>query len=60
LGFLLPFSIAQQYESNKVKAAYAVFGKSYEYREAYKQFKKTGWQGNVKKARFIKMCKIFC
>lgn len=27
--------IARQYEPNKVKAAYAVFGKSYEYREQY-------------------------
>ena len=37
--------IAQVYEPNKVKAAYAVFGKSYEYRAAYNQFKKTG--GNI-------------
>jgi 3'-phosphoadenosine 5'-phosphosulfate sulfotransferase (PAPS reductase)/FAD synthetase len=35
-------AIAERYEPNKVKAAYAVFGKSYEYREAYNQFKKTG------------------
>jgi len=35
-------AIAEQYEPNKVKAAYAVFGKSYEYREAYNRFKKTG------------------
>jgi hypothetical protein len=34
--------IAKQYEPNKVKAAYAVFGKSYAYREAYNAFKKTG------------------
>ena len=34
--------IAEQYEPNKVKAAYAVFGKSYEYREAYNRFKKAG------------------
>ena len=34
--------IAEQYEPNKVKAAYAVFGKSYEYREAYNAFKKAG------------------
>lgn len=34
--------IAEQYEPNKVKAAYAVFGKSYEYREAYNFFKKPG------------------
>lgn len=33
--------VAEQYEPNKVKAAYAVFGKSYEYREKYKQFKET-------------------
>lgn len=32
--------IAEQYEPNKVKAAYAVFGKSYEYREKYNEFKK--------------------
>jgi len=31
---------AEQYEPNKVKAAYAVFGKSYEYRAAYNDFKK--------------------
>ena len=30
---------ARQYEPNKVKAAYAVFGKSYEYREKYNKFK---------------------
>lgn len=30
---------AKQYEPNKVKAAYAVFGKSYEYREKYNAFK---------------------
>ena len=34
--------IAEQYEPNKVKAAYAVFGKSYAYREAYNAFKKAG------------------
>ena len=34
--------IAEQYEPNKVKAAFAVFGKSYEYREAYNRFKKAG------------------
>ena len=33
---------AKQYEPNKVKAAYAVFGKSYEYRAAYNDFKKRG------------------
>ena len=31
---------AEQYEPSKVKAAFAVFGKSYEYREAYNAFKK--------------------
>ena len=31
--------IAGQYEPNKVKAAYTVFGKSYEYRKAYNHFK---------------------
>ena len=31
--------IARQFEPNKAKAAFAVFGKSYEYREAYKTFK---------------------
>lgn len=30
---------AKQYEPNKIKAAYAVFGKSYEYREKYNIFK---------------------
>jgi 3'-phosphoadenosine 5'-phosphosulfate sulfotransferase (PAPS reductase)/FAD synthetase len=30
---------AKQYEPNKVKAAYVVFGKSYEYREKYNEFK---------------------
>ena len=39
---LQELEIARQYEPNKVKAAYAVFGKSYEYREAYIRFKKTG------------------
>ena len=31
--------IAEPYEQEKVKAAYAVFGKSYEYRERYNEFK---------------------
>ncbi len=31
--------IAEQYEPNKVRAAFAVFGKSYEYREKYNRFK---------------------
>ena len=31
---------ARQCEPNKVKAAYAVFGKAYEYREEYNRFKK--------------------
>ena len=35
-------AIAEQYEPNKVKAAFAIFGKSYEYREAYNAFKKAG------------------
>jgi len=39
---LQELQIAEQYEPNKVKAAYAVFGKSYEYREAYNRFKKAG------------------
>jgi 3'-phosphoadenosine 5'-phosphosulfate sulfotransferase (PAPS reductase)/FAD synthetase len=39
---LQELEIAQAYEPNKVKAAYAVFGKSYEYRAAYNNFKKTG------------------
>ena len=34
--------IAKQYEPNKVNAAYAVFGKSYEYREKYNEYKKHG------------------
>ena len=38
---LQELQIAEQYEPNKVKAAYAVFGKSYAYREAYNDFKKT-------------------
>ena len=33
-------AIAEQYEPNKVKAAFAVFGKSYEYRKDYNAFKK--------------------
>ena len=37
---LQELQIAKQYEPNKVKAAYSVFGKSYEYREAYNNFKK--------------------
>ena len=39
---LQELQIAAQYEPSKVKAAFAVFGKSYEYREAYNRFKKTG------------------
>jgi 3'-phosphoadenosine 5'-phosphosulfate sulfotransferase (PAPS reductase)/FAD synthetase len=39
---LQDLEVAEQYEPNKVKAAWAVFGKSYEYREAYNAFKKTG------------------
>ena len=39
---LQELAIAEQYEPNKVKAAFAVFGKSYEYREAYNAFKKSG------------------
>jgi len=39
---LQELQIAEQYEPNKVRAAYAVFGKSYEYREAYNRFKKAG------------------
>ena len=31
--------IAEPFEPNKVKAAYAVFGKSYEYRELFNKFK---------------------
>ena len=42
---LQELQIAEQYEPNKVKAAYAVFGKSYVYREAYNAFKKIG--GNI-------------
>ena len=34
--------IAEPHEPNKVKAAFSVFGKSYEYREAYNAFKKSG------------------
>lgn len=37
---LQELQIAEQYEPNKVKAALALFGKSYEYREAYNNFKK--------------------
>ena len=40
---------AEQYEPNKVKAAYAVFGKSYEYKEAYNRFKKQSNSINNKK-----------
>jgi len=32
--------IAEPFEPNKVKAAFSLFGKSYEYREAYNAFKK--------------------
>jgi 3'-phosphoadenosine 5'-phosphosulfate sulfotransferase (PAPS reductase)/FAD synthetase len=32
---------AEQYEPNKVKAAFSIFGKSYEYREKYNRFKNT-------------------
>ena len=39
---LQELQIAEQYEPNKVRAAFAVFGKSYEYREAYNAFKKAG------------------
>ena len=39
---LQDLAIAEQYEPNKVKAAHAIFGKSYEYRAAYNRFKKTG------------------
>jgi len=38
----MSLNIAEQYEPNKFKAAFAVFGKSYAYREAYNKFKKTG------------------
>ena len=38
---LQELEIAEQYEPNKVKAAMAVFGKSYEYRKAYNDFKKS-------------------
>ena len=37
---LQELQIAQAYEPNKVKAAYSVFRKSYEYRVAYNNFKK--------------------
>jgi 3'-phosphoadenosine 5'-phosphosulfate sulfotransferase (PAPS reductase)/FAD synthetase len=33
---------AELHEPNKAKAALSVFGKSYEYRQAYNAFKKTG------------------
>ena len=36
---LQELQIVEQYEPNKVKAAFVVFGKSYEYRERYNQFK---------------------
>ena len=39
---LQDLQIAEAYEPNKVKAALAIFGKSYEYREAYNRFKKAG------------------
>jgi 3'-phosphoadenosine 5'-phosphosulfate sulfotransferase (PAPS reductase)/FAD synthetase len=39
---LQELEIAAAYEPNKVKAAFAVFGKSYEYRQAYNSFKKMG------------------
>jgi 3'-phosphoadenosine 5'-phosphosulfate sulfotransferase (PAPS reductase)/FAD synthetase len=41
---LKQLKIAELYEPNKVKAAFAVFGKSYEYREKYNYFKKYGTQ----------------
>lgn len=37
---LQELQIAKQFEPNKVKAAFSVFGKSYEYLEAYNEFKK--------------------
>jgi len=39
---LQDLQIANQYEPNKVRAAYAIFGESYKYREVYNIFKKTG------------------
>ena len=39
---LQELQVAEQFEPNKVKAAHAVFGKSYEYRAAYISFKKNG------------------
>jgi len=39
---LQELQIAKKYEPSKVKGAFAIFGKSYEYREAYNAFKKTG------------------
>ena len=41
--------IAEQFEPNKVKAAFAVFGKSYEYRSGYNEFKRSrGMRGQIK------------
>ena len=45
--------IAKQYEPNKVKAAYAVFGKSYEYRELFNEFKRQV-RDEMKKAKNTK------
>jgi 3'-phosphoadenosine 5'-phosphosulfate sulfotransferase (PAPS reductase)/FAD synthetase len=41
---ILQLEIAAEYEPNKVKAAYAVFGESYKYRAQYNRFKKSGSQ----------------
>ena len=39
---LQDLAIAEPFEPNKVKAAFSIFGKSYEYRAAYNDFKKAG------------------
>ena len=39
---LQELQIAEPHEPNKVKAAFSIFGKSYAYKEAYNNFKKTG------------------
>jgi hypothetical protein len=39
---LQDLAIAEPFEPNKVKAAFSIFSKSYEYRATYNAFKKAG------------------
>ena len=49
---LTDLQIASKYEPNKVKAAFAVFGDSYKYREAYNKFKKSP-KNKQRKCKYI-------